>query len=66
MRKGRECGRLQRFGDCDPGIRKVSGSDQQSVVCGRSLMAMPIKPKRRENCVREAREIYGGKREGGK
>ena len=26
---------LQRFGDSDPGIRKVSGLDQQSDVCSR-------------------------------
>ena len=33
---GSDCGRLGRFCDSDPGIRKVSGSDHQSVVCGRS------------------------------
>ena len=32
-----DCERLRRFGDSDPGIRKVSGSGQQLVVCGRSL-----------------------------
>ena len=34
---GKGCGRLRKFGDSDTGIRKVSGSDQQSAVCSRSL-----------------------------